>query len=57
MLYSRIPPHLYSASQATPLLVFYAPHVAHCPLQVPKAYYDKFDFMGDDGASSTRILG
>jgi arylsulfatase A-like enzyme len=32
----------------TPLLVFYAPHVAHCPLQVPKAYYDKFSFMEDD---------
>ena len=33
---------------ADPLLVFYAPHVAHCPLQVPKAYYDKFAFMADD---------
>ena len=33
---------------ATPLLVFYAPHVAHCPLQVPKEYYDKFSFMEDD---------
>ena len=31
-----------------PLFVFYAPHVAHCPLQVPKAYYDKFSFMDDD---------
>lgn len=33
---------------STPLLVFYAPHVAHCPLQVPKEYYDKFSFMEDD---------
>ena len=33
---------------STPLLVFYAPHVAHCPLQVPKEYYDKFSFMSDD---------
>ena len=28
-----------------PLMAFYAPHVAHCPLQVPKQYYDKFGFM------------
>ena len=33
---------------STPLLTFYAPHVAHCPLQVPKEYYDKFSFMSDD---------
>merc|ERR1711976_1102286 len=31
-----------------PPMLFYAPHVAHCPLQVPKEYYDKFDFMTDD---------
>lgn len=31
-----------------PIFLFYAPHVAHCPLQVPKEYYDKFDFMSDD---------
>lgn len=29
-------------------MLFYAPHVAHCPLQVPKFYYDKFGFMSDD---------
>jgi hypothetical protein len=23
-------------------------HVAHCPLQVPKFYYDQFEFMEDD---------
>eukprot|EP00448_Togula_jolla_P019505 CAMPEP_0170588842 /NCGR_PEP_ID=MMETSP0224-20130122/11046_1 /TAXON_ID=285029 /ORGANISM="Togula jolla, Strain CCCM 725" /LENGTH=587 /DNA_ID=CAMNT_0010912587 /DNA_START=75 /DNA_END=1838 /DNA_ORIENTATION=+ len=28
-----------------PLFLFYAPHVAHCPLQVPKQYLDKFSFM------------
>jgi hypothetical protein len=33
---------------ATPLALFYAPHVAHCPLQVPKAAYEKFSFMTDD---------
>lgn len=33
---------------ATPLMMFYAPHVAHCPLQVPKFYYDKFGWMTDD---------
>jgi arylsulfatase A-like enzyme len=31
-----------------PLFLFYAPHVAHCPLQVPKEYLDKFDFMQND---------
>jgi len=31
-----------------PLLLFYTPHVAHCPMQVPKEYYDKFAFMEDD---------
>eukprot|EP00913_Durusdinium_trenchii_P014136 g13268.t1 len=31
-----------------PLFLFYAPHVAHCPLQVPQEYYEKFDFMADD---------
>merc|ERR1719223_1911093 len=31
-----------------PLFLFYAPHVAHCPLQVPKKYLDKFSWMSDD---------
>lgn len=33
---------------ATPLFLFYAPHVAHCPLQVPKDNYDRFGFMTND---------
>ena len=33
---------------STPLMLFYASHVAHCPLQVPKFYYDQFSFMSDD---------
>lgn len=32
----------------TPLFLFYAPHVAHCPLQVPKDNYDRFGFMTND---------
>ncbi|CAJ1416890.1 unnamed protein product [Effrenium voratum] len=31
-----------------PLFLFYAPHVAHFPLQVPRAYYEKLSFMTDD---------
>ena len=31
-----------------PLFLFYAPHVAHCPLQVPQDYLDKFDFIEED---------
>lgn len=30
------------------LFLFYAPHVAHCPLQVPQAYLDKFQFDDDE---------
>lgn len=26
---------------SNPLLMFYAPHIAHCPLQVPQEWYDK----------------
>ncbi len=29
----------------TPLFVFWAPHAAHTPLQVPQPYVDRFDFM------------
>ena len=31
-----------------PLFLFYAPHVAHCPLQVPQSYLDQFDFIDND---------
>lgn len=31
-----------------PLFLFYAPHVAHCPLQVPQEYLDKFDEKDDN---------
>jgi arylsulfatase I/J len=37
-----------SSNADAPLMLFYAPHVAHCPLQVPKFYYDNFGFMSDD---------
>ncbi|CAB9504225.1 Arylsulfatase B [Seminavis robusta] len=35
-------------TQQQPLFLFYAPHVAHCPLSVPQSYLDQFDFMDDD---------
>lgn len=31
------------------LFLFYAPHVAHCPLQVPQSYLDQFAFMDEEG--------
>ena len=31
-----------------PLFLFYTPHVAHCPLQVPEYQYNNFSFMTDD---------
>lgn len=37
-----------AATTTKPLFLFYAPHVAHCPLQVPRSYLDQFDFMDDD---------
>ena len=30
---------------AVPLFTFWAPHIVHTPLQVPAAYYHKFNFM------------
>ena len=29
----------------TPLFLFWAPHVIHTPLQVPPAFFNKFDFI------------
>eukprot|EP01006_Ploeotia_vitrea_P006676 TRINITY_DN14375_c0_g1_i1.p1 TRINITY_DN14375_c0_g1~~TRINITY_DN14375_c0_g1_i1.p1 ORF type:complete len:553 (-),score=61.32 TRINITY_DN14375_c0_g1_i1:1318-2976(-) len=31
-----------------PLFLFYAPHSIHQPLEVPQAYYDKFDYVQDE---------
>lgn len=30
------------------LFLYYAPHIAHYPLQVPQEYYDRFSWMTDD---------
>lgn len=37
-----------AAEEEQPLFLFYAPHVAHCPLQVPQSYLDQFDFIEND---------
>lgn len=31
----------------TPFFMFWAPHIAHAPLEVPQAYVDKFAFIND----------
>ena len=31
-----------------PLVLFWAPHIAHAPLEVPQAYLDKFAWIGAD---------
>ena len=31
-----------------PLFLFWAPHIAHAPLEVPQAYLDKFAWIGAD---------
>ncbi|XP_065826529.1 arylsulfatase J-like [Oscarella lobularis] len=33
---------------SVPLFLYYAPHVAHTPYQVPQPYLDKFRFIDDD---------
>ena len=33
----------------TPLFLFWAPHAAHTPLQVPPAYKQRFSFIADPG--------
>ena len=30
---------------ATPLFVFWAPHIVHAPLEVPQEYFEKFNFI------------
>jgi len=37
-----------NASADAPLFLYYAPHIAHYPLQVPAAALAKFSFLGDD---------
>ena len=32
---------------STPLFLYYAPHIAHTPLQVPDSYLNKFSFIND----------
>lgn len=44
----------YTKDVDEPLFLFYAPHVAHCPLQVPKKYLDKFNFGNDQAACSAQ---
>ena len=34
---------------STPLYLYYAPHIAHAPLQVPDRYVQKFSFIDDHG--------
>ena len=31
-----------------PLFIYYAPHIAHYPLQVPRDWLARYDYMGDD---------
>jgi arylsulfatase I/J len=37
-----------NTSSEQPLFIYYAPHIAHYPLQVPQAALARFDFMADD---------
>jgi arylsulfatase B len=46
-MFEIIDNHAAKNESHKPLFLFYAPHVAHCPLQVPQSYLDQFDFMDD----------
>jgi arylsulfatase I/J len=48
---ARLRAIIAGADAAAPLFLYYAPHVAHYPLQVPRAWLDRFAFMGDDEAA------
>lgn len=40
----------YEPAAAAPYYLFWAPHIAHVPLQIPRAYYDKWaDFVAQSG--------
>jgi arylsulfatase B len=43
-----------SSDHNHPLFLFYAPHIAHCPLQVPQKYLDKFHFTNDQASCSAQ---
>jgi arylsulfatase A-like enzyme len=53
--------HHAAHSKQQPLFLFYAPHVAHCPLQVPQEYLDQLDFMTNDEsfcqAQTSTVIG
>ena len=38
---------LHHDPDESPLFLFWATHIVHTPLQVPKAYYDRFAFIDD----------
>ncbi len=47
---------IVNADANKPLLIYYAPHIAHYPLQVPRAYLDKFAFMTDDESACNATI-
>jgi len=50
---NRIKEIIANHDKKDPLFLFYAPHVAHCPLQVPNEYLEKFSFM--DAGTDTHV--
>jgi arylsulfatase I/J len=44
-----------------PLFLYYAPHLVHTPLEVPKSYYDQFSFIDNEDrriyAAMVKMLG
>jgi hypothetical protein len=50
---------MVAAHDATvPLFLFWAPHIAHAPLQAPKKFIDHFDFINatDDAAHARQYM-
>ena len=48
MLEARVQSILTGAAPGEPLFIYWAPHTAHYPLEVPQEWYDRYDYVTDD---------
>eukprot|EP00927_Polykrikos_kofoidii_P063173 TRINITY_DN5799_c0_g1_i2.p1 TRINITY_DN5799_c0_g1~~TRINITY_DN5799_c0_g1_i2.p1 ORF type:complete len:791 (+),score=141.82 TRINITY_DN5799_c0_g1_i2:75-2447(+) len=41
---------IYEHNASQPLFLYYAPHIAHCPVDMPASYANKFNFLAESDA-------